>query len=339
MKSNIALPLISLLCIPLTTSSFQAHLSLNALSSVPSVNDFDNRIFRVAQINAFKDGVDRKAFFVSPSVNGKDYNGINSDPNSFDDSEGSEATPAVEKEEQKKKQNGKILFLSTRKAVLFGMLLASISGFVNGACLSGFWSNSQATAAVTGSWTNSALSLAGEKTGLFLLHSKYILSFIGGSTLGGLFVPRPVPFEINNPKGVAFGFGFSSVFLFAAALLGNTSRIVGANFLCLCLAANGIQNSLTSSLTSNLCRTTHFSGISSDIGTFLGQCLRGNRENSQKLKVFPLLGLSFWTGGFASYPLTKSFASRSLLVASIVYGIIAISLGFHAFRYRSSLQS
>lgn len=223
-----------------------------------------------------------------------------------------------------------VLALSTRRAVLFGMLLALCSGFVNGSCMSGIWSFVQPTAAVTGTWTNSAIALAQQQSSKFIIYSKYLLSFIAGSTIGGLLMPRPIPFTICAPRGVASGFGLSSILLFMTGLFANAAGFGNTNFLCLCMMANGIQNSLTSSLTSNLCRTSHFSGISSDMGTFLGQVLRGNRDNLQKLKVFPLLSISFWSGGFLSYPLTKLWGSKSLLLIAGIYGAMAATLGFHA---------
>ena len=62
-------------------------------------------------------------------------------------------------------------------------------------------------------------------------------------------------------------------------------------------------------MTTNLCRTSHFTGISSDMGTFLGQILRGNMANLFKLKVFAGLATSFWLGGYLSYALSKAHGS------------------------------
>jgi uncharacterized membrane protein YoaK (UPF0700 family) len=64
------------------------------------------------------------------------------------------------------------------------------------------------------------------------------------------------------------------------------------------------------------------------MGTFLGQAMRGNYQNFVKLKVFFSLALSFWTGGFASYSLTKNFGKQTLLFSSILYLILGLTVGF-----------
>lgn len=324
---------------PLLTSAFTQDRSIARLPACPVSQS--NRISHVGPLKAFKKDIDTKLFFHS-LISHSDTNG---DTDALEDvqpislesilpvgqrrREASIAFDAIRTVKKAKTQNTKILKLSTRKAVSFGMLLALTSGFVNGACLSGFWSTSQATAAVTSTWTNSAIALASQRTGRFLELAKYLFSFIGGSTIAGLLVPKPVPFQICNPKGVAMGFGFSSLVLAAAGLLAHAAGFAGQNFLCMCLFANGIQNSLTSSLTSNLCRTSHFSGMTSDIGTYIGQIIRGNRDNMMKLQSFSLLSLSFWLGGLLSYPLTRMFDARILLVAAGVYGSLAASLGLY----------
>jgi uncharacterized membrane protein YoaK (UPF0700 family) len=90
--------------------------------------------------------------------------------------------------------------------------------------------------------------------------------------------------------------------------------------------ANGIQNSVSSTYTANLCRTTHMSSMSSDIGTFLGQVLRGNRENVYRLRVFLTLVASFWSGGFVAFRTTQMFASSSLLFSAWLFILVGLNL-------------
>ena len=91
--------------------------------------------------------------------------------------------------------------------------------------------------------------------------------------------------------------------------------------------ANGITNSLSSTLTANL----HFSGITSDIGTFAGQVLRGNKANLMKLKTFALLAACFWVGGYLSYGLTESFGNVVLEGSALVHLVFALYLGLKKF--------
>uniref|UniRef100_A0A7S4MVR7 GDT1 family protein n=1 Tax=Odontella aurita TaxID=265563 RepID=A0A7S4MVR7_9STRA len=226
------------------------------------------------------------------------------------------------------------LQLTTKNAVLSGMVLAFNSGYVNGACLSGVLHSTnmkQVSAAVTGAWTNSALGFASGDLVQFFFNAKCILSYITGSTIAGFLNPNPVPFSISR-------WNVSPSFLVGAALLYWSSRIAGkarpfdnSSFIYLATVANGIQNSITSTTTCNLVRSTHFTGITSDMGTFLGQLLRGNSQNLMKLKVFAALVASFWVGGAVSYVATKELASSSLMFSAGLYALIGIGIGFSWF--------
>lgn len=215
--------------------------------------------------------------------------------------------------------------LSTRRAAVLGCLLSLNSGIINGACLSGMLhpdNVKQATAAVTGAWTNSALGVAASDVGQFAFQSKCVLSYFTGSLTAGLVNPNPVPFEVNVPAGITLMIG-SALLLLAYLSSGST------DFVYLAAVACGLQNSLTSTATANLVRSAHFSGITSDMGTFLGQVLRGNHQNLLKLKVFAMLAASFWTGGYFSYGLVKSHGKKVLLLGCILYLVLGIlGLGF-----------
>lgn len=235
-------------------------------------------------------------------------------------------TKQVEAKPVKKKA---FLSVSTKGAVAMSMVLAFNSGMINGACLSGLLAEGtkQATVAVTGAWTNSALGAARGASDQFALNAKCIASYFFGSLISGLVVPNPATF-IMDVTGTMVLFAIASALLVAASSLANSSDL---NYIFLCLIANGIQNSLTSTLTANLCRSAHFSGITSDIGTFLGQALRGNTTNMLKLKTFALLGASFWAGGFLSFGLTKSYGSSVLEGTALTHLLFALFLGLKSF--------
>jgi uncharacterized membrane protein YoaK (UPF0700 family) len=209
------------------------------------------------------------------------------------------------------------------------MVLAFNSGIVNGATLSGLLAEGtkQATSAVTGAWTNSALGAAKGLSSQFALNAKCILSYMGGSMISGLMVPSPTAFKLDVSGSLPL-FALASGLLVSAAAMADAKNL---NYLFFCCLANGIQNSLTSTLTANLCRTAHYSGITSDIGTFLGQVLRGNDANLMKLKTFTLLAASFWAGGYLSYGLTETFGNVILEGAALVHLVFALFLGLTTF--------
>lgn len=216
--------------------------------------------------------------------------------------------------------------ITQKTAVGFGLLLALNSGIINGVCLSGILSKDgtkQASAAVTGAWTNSALGAASGNYRQFIFNIQCILSYASGSFMSGFLNPNPKPFHVSVV-------GFRSAFLIGAMLLYGSSTLSEEPdkvFIYLAAMANGIQNSLTSTTTGNLVRSTHFSGITSDMGTFMGQIVRGNMENLVKFKVFFALAMTFWTGGYVSFSLTQNYGKGALLLSSILYLIMGLAVG------------
>uniref|UniRef100_A0A7S3P8J7 DUF1275 domain protein n=1 Tax=Amphora coffeiformis TaxID=265554 RepID=A0A7S3P8J7_9STRA len=212
---------------------------------------------------------------------------------------------------------------SQKAAVVLGLILALNSGFINGCCLSGAITANgakQAVAAVTASWTNGALGMASGDMKQFSFLTQVIGAFMGGSAIAGFLNPRPTLFQVSTST-YAIPLSIGGIMLAVASQLVTKTDTVKLGFL-LCAMANGIQNSMTSTLTGNLCRTSHYSGITSDMGTFIGQILGGNNANMYKLKVFMGLGACFWAGGFISYSIGKEYGATSLLFAAGLYAVI-----------------
>jgi hypothetical protein len=259
------------------------------------------------------------------------------------------ATTTTKSDEKKKddvsaaSQRSSFIPISNKAAVGMGMILAFNSGVINCSCLSGMLAEGmkQGTAAITGAFTNSAIGAASmlyssstntsAAANQFILNGKCILSYLGGSMISGLIIPRPKAFELHIKKSLSI-FVIAFGILTSASILANTSNI---NYLFLCCLANGIQNSFTSTLTANVCRTSHFTGITSDTGTFLGQVLRGNMQNLSRLSSNFLLAMSFWVGGFVSFGLTKTYGSTVLFGSALVHLAFALYLvGLQTFRLR-----
>ena len=224
--------------------------------------------------------------------------------------------------------SSKVVSIGTKTAVLCGCALAFNSGFVNGACLSGILSSDgtkQAAAAVTGAWTNSALGVASGNYGQAKFNAKCLGSYFSGSLVASLINPNPVPFEVGGADKISPAFLIGSLLMYASSSVAKKSGGSDKSFIYLAAVACGIQNSITSVLTQNLVRSAHFSGITSDIGTFLGQILRGNKQNAEKLRVFTLLAASFWIGGLVSFSATTMYASSSLLFSSVLFLAFSIA--------------
>mmetsp|Transcript_13814 Transcript_13814/g.34709 ORF Transcript_13814/g.34709 Transcript_13814/m.34709 type:complete len:277 (+) Transcript_13814:213-1043(+) len=224
------------------------------------------------------------------------------------------------------KQAPKLMPLSQKAAVGMGMVLAFNAGAVNSATLSGLLAGGtkMGSAAVTGAWTNSAIGAAsavqGAAAAQFLFNTKCIVSYICGSIISGLVIPEPKAFEVDVKKTLPL-FTISAALLATSAVFAKAANV---KYFYFALLANGLQNSFTSTLTANLCRTSHFTGISSDMGTFIGQVLRGNKTNQGRLKNVALIAASFWTGGFLAFGWTKTFGHK------VLFGAAAVHLAFAA---------
>ncbi|KAL3906962.1 MAG: hypothetical protein SGARI_003763 [Bacillariaceae sp.] len=230
--------------------------------------------------------------------------------------------------------------------VVVAMILSFNSGLSNGISLSGMltppevtW-DQQSTSGFTGVYTASALALADKSQEIegfahevfFRFQVFMILSFIAGSCISALLNPRPTPWRLAPMYAPTFLIG--SIFMCIAAVISVTEQDGRDHFFYFVAAANGIQNGISSMYSSNLIRTTHLTGTTTDIGLFIGQRLRGNKTNVWKLRILIGLALSFWMGGFLAFFAVKRFtkytlmfnAAIFLLVFFVVVGFLAVNL-------------
>ena len=234
-----------------------------------------------------------------------------------------------------------VSFKSPGHAVTWALLLALNTGFINGCCLAGFVATQkQGVSAVTGAWTNSAIGAASmlmeksKKTAassallggksLFRIQTSVLLSYIGGSAIYGILNPKPQLWKM--PKGPsAFACLIMGTCLVVAATLAKDKKVAPLWTFCLAAVACGLQNSLTSAHSGNLLRTAHYSGLSSDLGTFGGQWLRGNSQNTFKFQTFLKVGIAFWIGGFAAMYFGNNGQSATNLLS--ISAILPLLLG------------
>lgn len=196
--------------------------------------------------------------------------------------------------------------------VTLGYLLAANSGFLNGLALNGLLAGrKQPVSAVTGAWTTSAIGFAYGNGKLFMSQFAIILCYLVGACLNGMLNPHGIDWSCNP---------VSLLIMAALVLIGNLFHTWTTQFMALLAMVNGMQNSWTSMLLSNnLLRTAHFSGITSDIGTYLGQSMAKNDANKWKLKIFTQLAGSFWMGGVLSVVFAEHFQEMAFLASVAFY--------------------
>ena len=223
-------------------------------------------------------------------------------------------------------------------AFLAGLCLSFNSGYINGCCLSGLLKTCGTgvpVAAFTGAYTNAGLAIGAGNMAVAMANLKMIWSFQAGAAIEGFFNPRPKPNKITPRYGPTFLLG--SVLLALSATRAYLHPD-GRSFLYLAAMANGLQNALSSAYSANLIRSSHMSGITSDIGMILGQMLGGNMENAWRFVVLSGLCTSFLVGGVVSWFAVNRFKSLALVFNAFLFFAIAMAtIAFTSYQQRVSL--
>jgi len=230
--------------------------------------------------------------------------------------------------------------LLRRNAYVFaaGLCLTFNTGYINGCCLSGVLKSCGTgvpVSAFTSAYTNIGLALGAGNAAVASGHIKMILSFMVGAALSGFLNPRPKPRCITPRIGPSFL--LASVLMVASSVAANVHP-AGREFLYLAAMANGLQNAISSAYTANLIRSSHMSGITSDIGMIIGQMLGGNFQNVWRATVLSGLASSFVFGGIASFYAVTKYKSLALIFnAAFLFCIAASAIAFTSYQQRISL--
>jgi uncharacterized membrane protein YoaK (UPF0700 family) len=100
----------------------------------------------------------------------------------------------------------------------------------------------------------------------------------------------------------------------------------------LAAAACGLQNAMAGTFSGAVVRTSHMSGIVTDLGTCLGQWLRGAGADARRVRLYAALFGGFFCGGVASAVAFPHWQERTLLVPAILTGCVGIA--YVAYRHR-----
>ena len=208
-----------------------------------------------------------------------------------------------------------------------GMTMAFIAGYSNAVCLSGNihvadnLAVRQSVAGVTGVYTTTAINLAQGNWESYRLNVFTILSVIAGACISSLFNPYPIPFTLCPRYGISLLIGGFFTTLGGLHWLHNDQREFYFTAM-----GNGIMNGISSMYTSNLIRTTHLTGTTTDIGLFVGQYLCGNHVNLWKLYILAGLAVSFWIGSLAGYYSSVYEREQSLIMNSVFFYVFGTSI-------------
>ena len=204
--------------------------------------------------------------------------------------------------------------------------LAFVGGIVNVVGLLGF--EHQAVTHLTGTTSMLAAALA-SLDGVAALHfASIIASFVAGTVLSG-FLIQDSTLQLGRRYGVALL--LESILLCVAVPLLKRNNIFGIySASCAC----GLQNAMVSTYSGAVIRTTHISGMFTDLGIFLGHTLRGLPVDSRRLRLCFLVISGFLVGGIAGGVAFHRLSYSALFIPAGLTAITSLAYGTYLFRNR-----
>jgi len=208
-------------------------------------------------------------------------------------------------------------------------LLALNAGMVN--VLGLFTVLHQSVSHMTGNVSMLAMSLLDWQPDHFIYLALVVICFVIGSFYSGLILGNS-----NVTFGHHYGFPLSlvAVFLFLTWLLLPYFPHYGLLWACV---AMGVQNAMVSHYKGAIIRTTHLSGVLTDIGLTIGYKVRGLKIENRRIFLHFLIFTGFLVGGLIASLLYPYLKLQTFLIPAGLS--LALSMTYWIFYFRSSSHS
>ena len=204
-------------------------------------------------------------------------------------------------------------------------LLAFVAGMVN---VVGFLSISQqAVTHLTGTTSLLAIAVIDHDGHLMTLLGAILLAFFLGSFISGLII-RDHVLRLGRRYGVVLL--LESLILGAATALLHRHHMAG---LWLAASACGLQNGMATTYSKAVVRTTHLSGMFTDLGIFLGQAMRGITVEPRRLTLCLVVISAFFSGGLIGALGFRQLGYDTLLIPTLLTGLMGA--GYLLLRWNS----
>jgi uncharacterized membrane protein YoaK (UPF0700 family) len=146
-------------------------------------------------------------------------------------------------------------------------------------------------------------------------------SFVAGAALSGILLPNSA-LQWGHRYGIALAIE-GSLLTAAACLAPYHSNPA----LCIAAFACGLQNAMASHFSGSTVRTTHLSGMFTDLGLALGHHLRGHPVDSLRTRLSLTTITGFLAGGILGVPLFHHLGTTTLFIpAAMAYLLAALYL-------------
>ncbi len=194
-----------------------------------------------------------------------------------------------------------------------------MAGMVNVVGLLGF--QHQAITHLTGNTSLLAEALANLDLTATLHFALLIGAFVTGTVISG-FVIQDTALQLGRRYGVALL--LESILLFASIPLFLHESVHGM-YLAAC--ACGLQNAMVSTYSGSVVRTTHVSGMFTDLGIFVGHALRGLSVDRKRLNLCVCVISGFLCGGVAGAGAFRVAGYFALVLPALLSVIGAVAYG------------
>jgi uncharacterized membrane protein YoaK (UPF0700 family) len=214
---------------------------------------------------------------------------------------------------------------------LGSFLLALIAGSLNAIGVLGF--AHQSVSHLTGTTTLLGIQLAGGG-GIPIVHLLWIVfSFVLGATLSG-FIVRDAELKLGRRYGACLI--LESMLLFVALFALTQGSDSGHLF---ASAACGLQNAMVTTYSGAIIRTTHVTGLFTDLGLMLGRALRGIKADRRRARLYIVIILGFVAGGSAGAVAYRQFTYYALVFPAFLALFLAMAYWSFWFAQQRRLQA
>jgi len=204
-----------------------------------------------------------------------------------------------------------------RAVIIGGTALAMNAGYINAVSLSGLFSAT--VSHVTGNLTRIAVDVfLGKWLGTAILLT-IVLCYMFGSFISGYMISGS-----RFSLGRAYGYVLllEAACIMASFLLLRRENIIGEMFAAI---ACGLQNAMCTTYSGAVVRTTHMTGITTDIGMIFGQWASGKKTDIWKLKVFIPLWTGYMLGAFIGAACWVVLHHASMILPALWITAVAVA--------------
>ena len=202
-------------------------------------------------------------------------------------------------------------------------MLAAIAGFVNAVTLAAGY---LPVTHLTGSLSRVSGDVAKGDAADALRLGVIVAAFIGGAMVSGMLIGDS-RLRGGRPYGIA-------MLIESALLAGAGALLLRTPYVALALAAagSGLQNAMAATYGKLILRTTHMTGIATDIGLLLGMYVRGRPTERWKFGLLVLLFVSFTVSGWVGWKAESRLGGQSLYIPAAT--VLLMGLGYRVWKRR-----